>query len=226
MQNIVNSLLMLKDDNYKAFHAKLIPTVDPNLIIGVRTPVLRTFAKSLDDDTRKVFINTLPHTYYEENNLHAFLIEQIKDFDQAVYETKKFLPYIDNWATCDMFSPKVFKSNAKQLLPLINDCLNSKKTYTIRYGIGLLMKYFLNDVNFKEEYLNTVSKIESDEYYINMMIAWYFSTALCKQYNYTLPYLTENKLEKWIHNKTISKACESRMISQTVKTMLKTLKRP
>lgn len=226
MAEISEKLFLLKDEKYKAFHAKLIPNINPDLIIGVRTPELRKFAKSFfNSGSYESFLDSLPHTYYEENNLHAFLIEQIKDFDKAIYETEKFLPYIDNWATSDMFLPSVFKKNTGILINHIKQYIKSDKTYTVRYGIGLLLKLYLDEPYFDKSYPDMVSKIKSNEYYINMIIAWYFATALCKQYDCAVKYLQNNALDIWTHNKTIQKACESRLISCDIKKYLKTLKR-
>lgn len=222
---ITEKLFMLKDEEYKQFQGKLMPTVNPDLIIGVRVPFLRQLAKEFfKSGEYNVFLNCLPHKYYEENNLHAFIIEQIADFNTALLETQKFIPYIDNWATCDMFMPKCFKSNSDKLLNEIKKWISSKETYTTRYGIGLLMKLFL-DNNFKLEYAKMVAEIKSDKYYVNMMIAWYFATALSKHYDDILPFLTENEFSTWVHNKTIQKAIESNRISDETKAFLKTLKR-
>lgn len=222
--NIREELFKLKDDKYKAFNGKLIPTVSPELIIGVRTPQLRKFAKELSfNGSYGNFLEQLPHKYYEENNLHAFLIEQINDFDSALTKTELFLPYIDNWATCDCFSPKVFAANKQELLPRIYEWIKSENTYTVRYAIGLLMKYFLDD-DFNQSFLETVAGIKSDEYYINMMIAWYFATALSKQYSTASQYIKECRLDTWIHNKTIQKAVESYRISDEKKDLLKKYK--
>lgn len=224
MTEIQKKLFKLKDDEYKNFHSKLMPTVNSELIIGVRIPVLRKFAKELFGTGEFWdFINSLPHKYYEENNLHAFLTEQIKDYETAVSITEKFLPYIDNWATCDMFKPKIFKKNTDKLILKIYQWLNSGDVYTVRYAIGLLMNLYL-DKEFKPQYLKTVSEIRTDEYYINMMIAWYFATALAKRFDETLPFLTEHRLDKWVHNKTIQKATESYRIPNETKLYLKTLK--
>ena len=222
--NIQHELFQMQDPDYKAFHSRLIPTVNPDLIIGVRTPVLRKFAKAIKNTPEaNSFLNTLPHKYYEENNLHAFLIEEIKDFDEALFKTDKFLPYIDNWATCDMFLPKVFRKNTDKLTDKIYEWMNSNETYTLRYAIGLLLSLYLDD-KFKCEYADAVAKIRHDEYYVNMMIAWYFSTALSKQYECILPYLLDGKLPVWVHNKTIQKAIESKRIDKDIKAYLKTLK--
>lgn len=224
MTDLQKKLFELQDLNYKAFHQRLIPTIAPERIIGIRTPDLRKFSKNFaqDNDTQ-AFLNELPHKYYEENNLHAFIIEKIKDYDKAMFETEKFLPYIDNWATCDMFKPKVFSKNTDKLILKIDAWLESEKTYTVRYGIGLLMSYYL-DENFKTEYLEIVSKIRSQEYYVNMMIAWYFATALAKQYDSAVKFLEDFKLDKWVHNKTIQKSAESNRISPEKTAYLKTLK--
>jgi len=218
-------LFSLQDKAYKAFNAKLLPTVDPDTIIGVRVPQLRKLAKAFFKDTAsKAFLENLPHKYYEEDNIHAFVLEQIKDFDVALSETEKFLSYIDNWATCDMFLPKVFKTNKEKLLPHARKWLVSDKTYTIRYGMGVLLKLFL-DGDFKPEYLKWVADVKSEEYYIRMMQAWYFATALAKQYDSTIVYLTEQRLDSWTHNKTIQKAIESYRIDKETKMYLRMLKR-
>lgn len=220
--DVSDELFKLKDEEYKRFHAKLIPNIDPECIIGVRTPVLRKFAKEFYKTGEYAeFLNSLPHKYYEENNLHAFLIEQIKDFDTALQETEKFLPYVDNWATCDMFMPKVFKKNKDKLN--IKQWINSGKTYTVRFGLGCFMSLYL-DEDFDTEYLDIAAAVDTDEYYINMMIAWYFATALAKQYEKTVPYIEKKCLKPWIHNKTIQKAIESNRISKETKEYLKQFK--
>lgn len=201
-----------------------MPTVSPDRIIGIRVPVLRKFAKTFFADARKeAFLSSLPHKYYEENNLHAFLIEQEKDFDRALELTGNFLPYIDNWATCDMFRPPVFKKHPDRLVPEIMKWIKSDKTYTVRFAIGLLLSFYL-DKNFRPEYIETVSKIRSDEYYINMMVAWYFQAALVKQYACAIPYIEGRRLPRWVHNKAIRKCCESLRIDKNTKDYLKTLK--
>lgn len=221
---VQKSLFALADKEYKIFHSKLMPTVNPDLIIGVRVPELRKFAKTFGKtEYAAEFINILPHKYYEENNLHGFLIEQIRDFDACIEALDKFLPYVDNWATCDMISPKALGKKTDCLLSKINEWIKSDKTYTVRYGIGMLMQHFL-DENFEREYLDLVSGINSEEYYINMMIAWFFATALAKQWESTLPYIENKILDNWVHNKTIQKAVESNHISTEQKAYLKTLK--
>ncbi|MBQ4109634.1 MAG: DNA alkylation repair protein [Clostridia bacterium] len=222
--NIIKEILTLQDIEYKNFHQKLMPTINPDRIIGVRVPALRKLAKDFyKSGDFQSFLSSLPHKYYEENNIHAFLIEQIKDYDKAIYETENFLPYIDNWATCDMFQPKIFKKHKKELLERIKIWIKSEKTYTVRYAINQLMTHFL-DEDFNPEFLKSVADVKSDEYYINMMRAWYFATALAKQYDATLPYITNNRLDKWTHNKTIQKAVESNRISKDTKVYLKSYK--
>ncbi len=221
---IKKDLLAMQDLKYRDFHAKLMPTICKEKIIGIRVPLLRKYAKTLfQEQCRNAFMNTLPHTYYEENNIHAFLIEQINDFDACIAETERFLPYIDNWATCDMMRPKVFKKHTDELFRYIQKWLQSNHVYTVRYAIGILHAFYLTD-HFSPEHLALVSEIKSDEYYINMMIAWYFATALALQYEHTLPYLTNQKLSDWVHNKTIQKAIESYRIPPETKVNLKKLK--
>ena len=201
-----------------------MPTVEPDRIIGVRTPELRRYAREFaKTQEAHYFIENLPHKYYEENNLQAFIIEREKDFNKALELTEKFLPYIDNWATCDMFLPKCFKKNKEEILKYAKKWLKSGHTYTVRYGIGILMNLFL-DENFKEEYTELVANIKSDEYYVNMMIAWYFATALAKQYDTAVKYIEEKRLDKWVHNKTIQKAVESYRVPVETKEYLKKLK--
>lgn len=223
--DIISSFKAIKDEKYKAFNAKLLPNIAPDSIIGVRLPEIRKIAKDLIKDYRQAedFINVLPHKYYEENLLHSALIALIKDYDLCMQETEKFLPYVDNWAVCDCMSPKVFAKNTDKLLIKIKNWIASKEAYTCRYGIGMLMRYFL-DVNFKPDYLRLVSSVKSDEYYVNMMIAWFYATALAKQWEDTICVLENRILDKWIHNKTIQKAVESRRISKDKKAYLKELK--
>ena len=227
IEQIQAELFSLQDAEYKAFHSKLMPTIDPDTIIGVRTPALRALArkiKTVPGIDLDLFKASLPHRYYEENNLHAFLIEQCRDYDTCIWELDCFLPYVDNWATCDMMRPKCFKKHTKELLCKIEQWLTSTHTYTVRFAIEMLMVYFLEE-NFEPKYLAMVAKIQSDEYYINMMIAWYFATALAKQWDSTLQYLTEERLPLWVHNKTIQKAIESYRITQEQKEMLRRLRR-
>ena len=224
MDNIQTQLFKMQDVEYKNFHSKLMPTVDEQKVIGIRIPILRKFAKDFaKSDEAEGFIASLPHKYYEEDNLHAFVLEKVKDFDRAVKLTEDFLPYMDNWATCDMFMPLVFKKNKDKILPYALKWIKSDHTYTIRYGIGVLMKLFLDD-DFKEDYMKVVSYVKSDEYYVNMMIAWYFATALARQYESAVKYIEHKRLPVWVHNKTIQKAVESYRISKETKEYLKTLK--
>ena len=228
MTDLQKKLFELQDCNYRDFHSRLMPTIEKERIIGIRTPVLRKFAKEFKKTNEaEAFLKNLPHKYYEENNLHAFLVADIADFDTALAETERFVPYIDNWATCDCFQPKAFKKSLgladsrKRLLNKIFDWLKSDKTYTVRYGIGLLMNLFLDDF-FEPEYMSAVGEIRSDEYYINMMIAWYFATALYKQPEQALTFITEKRLSPDVHRKAIQKAVESYRISDSMKELLKT----
>lgn len=223
-EEIREKLFSLSDENYKAFHSKLMPTVDRDKIIGVRTPVLRKFAAELYKSAEyKDFMQDLPHKYYEEDNLHGFLIEKIKDFDECLSKTEKLLPYIDNWATCDMLRPKIFKQETEKLYSKIKEWLDSDKTYTVRFAIGCLLSFYLDEA-FDKDHLRIVGSIVSDEYYINMMIAWYFATALSKQYDSTISYIEERKLPQWVHRKTIQKAIESYRITDETKAYLRTLR--
>lgn len=222
--SIRETLFSLRDEKFAAFQAKLIPNIAPERIIGVRTPALRKLAKTLHGSGEaEEFLKALPHEFFEENNLHAFLLCGMKDFDACVQEVEAFLPYVDNWATCDQLRPKAFARNKQALLPHIRSWLDSDREYTRRFGIGMLMSHFL-DEDFREEYLSLVSDIRSEEYYVNMMIAWYFATALAKQYEAALPYLENRRLAPWVHNKAIQKAVESFRVSEEHKTYLRTLK--
>ena len=221
---IMAELIRLQDKDYAVMQAKIIPTVAANRIIGVRTPALRTFAKSLyKDHDIDAFLSCVPHQYFDEDQLHAFIISLEKDFDKCIAEVDAFLPFIDNWATCDQLSPKVFKKEPKKLFPYIQAWIKSDKTYTVRFAIGMLMQHFL-DEGFDTKYADMVAEVRSEEYYINMMIAWYFATALAKQYELVLPYLEEKRLDIWVHNKAIQKSVESYRITDEQKAYLKTLK--
>ena len=224
VQQIQKQLFALQDKSYQAFQSKLMPTLPAEKVIGVRTPVLRKLAKQLVGTPQaEAFLRSLPHEYYEENNLHAFLLENIRDYDTALAETEKFLPCIDNWATCDCFCPKVFAKHKAELLGPIRRWLDSGEVYTVRYGMEMLMRYYLDDA-FRPEYLEWVADVRSTEYYINMMRAWYFATALAKQPDAALPWLTEKRLDLWTHNKTIQKAVESRRIPPGMKQLLRGLR--
>ena len=213
-----------KDIAYRDFQAKLIPTIDKETVIGVRTPALRKMAKQLARrEDIPAFLEALSHKYFEENQLHAFIIAERKDFAQCMEELTAILPYVDNWATCDQMSPKVFKKHRHSLMPYIREWIASCQTYTVRFGVGMLMAHFL-DEDFNLAYPQMVSEIRSEEYYVNMMIAWYFATALAKQYEAVLPYIEEKRLETWTHNKAIQKAVESYRITPEQKGYLKGLK--
>lgn len=217
-------LFQLQDLKYKEFHQKLMPTVNPDKVIGIRTPALRKFAREFGKRAEaKEFIKKLPHKYYEEDNLQAFLLEEIKDYEELINELNIFLPFVDNWATCDMMRPKILEKHKTELLEDIKKWLNSNNTYTIRFAVNCLMNYYLEE-DFRSEYLQWVKIIESEEYYINMVRAWYFATALAKQYDETVKILENNTLDKWTHNKTIQKAIESYRITNEQKAYLKTLK--
>ena len=219
-----SSLFALQDMEYRAFHSKLMPTVNPETVIGIRTPALRRFAREFaKNEKAAAFMEILPHTYYEENNLHAFLIETLGDFEKTVSALNLFLPYVDNWATCDMMSPKIFARNKENLLPFIEKWLASDHVYTARFALVMLMKYYL-DENFSPVYLEKANSVSLKSYYIEMAKAWFFAEALVKQYESVYPYLSEKKLSPWVHNKTISKACDSFRISAEQKNALRALR--
>ncbi len=221
---IREGLFERQDTKYRDFQAGLIPGKTVDVMIGVRTPELRKFAKELSKDPEiSEFLDSLPHQYFDEDQLHAFIISEFKDFDRCMAEVEKFLPCVDNWATCDQMSPKVFKKHRAELLEHVREWIKSDETYTIRFGIGMLMQHFL-DEDFDPEYPELVAGVKSEEYYVNMMIAWYFATALAKQYDSIIPYVEEKRLEVWTHNKTIQKAVESYRITDEQKTYLKSLK--
>ncbi len=222
--DIQKALFSMQDLTYRSFSSKLMPTVDPETVIGVRTPALRKMAKALAKDEHiGQFLIRLPHQYYEENNLHAFLICEIRDYDRCVAELERFLPYIDNWATCDGIRPRCFSANPEPLLTKISQWLASAHPYTVRFGIEMLMCHFL-DARFEATFLDAVASIRSEEYYVNMMIAWYFATALAKQWESTVPYLEKCRLSPWVHRKTVQKAVESYRITADQKRYLKSLK--
>lgn len=237
MTSIQKKLFSLQDKKYRDFQKILIPTVKSESIIGVRTPELKKLAKVLykDKDIAK-FLNDLPHKYFDENQLHAFIISEEKDFDTCISYVEKFLPYIDNWATCDQLSPKCFKKHKDKLLKYISKWMKSKKAYAVRFAIEMLMSYFLDDdfdnkyndmvsnVKFKSKYKDIDLKLDSNKYYVEMMIAWYFATALAKQYKDSLPYIKNKKLIPWTHNKTIQKAVESFRVTEQHKKELRSLK--
>lgn len=212
----------MQDLKYRDFHSKLMPTVDKNSVIGIRVPKLRKFAKSIYGTPEAAeFLTQLPHRYYEENNLHAFLIEMNKDYQKTLEQLEAFLPYIDNWATCDMLTPKSFKNNLPDTKAF--EWMNSSHPYTIRFGIEMLMKFYL-DERFDKKYLYAVSSVRNDDYYVKMMIAWYFATALAKHYDAAVEILINKRLPVWEHNKAIQKAVESYRITKEQKEFLKSLK--
>lgn len=223
---VSEALFALQDPAYRDFQRKLIPTIPSETVIGVRTPALRAYAKSLlDSGEAERFLDTLPHRYYDENNLHDFCIEPEKDFYRAMERTEAFLPYVDNWATCDLLAPKAFSRHLPELYEKILHWLQSDRVYTIRFGVGMLMRHFLGEA-FQPQQLQLVADIRSEAYYVNMMVAWYFATALCKQQAAALPFIEEKRLPAWTHNKAIQKSVESRRIDHTTKAYLKTLKLP
>lgn len=224
MKSITELLFELRDEEYAKFQAKLTPTVAPELFIGVRVPEVRKLAKLLKNgEDTEAFLRELPHRYYDENMLHGLLISEIKDYDKAVEETERFLPFVDNWAVCDIMSPKVFRKHKAELIDNIVKWVKSDETYTVRFGIEMLMSHYLDD-DFKAEYLEIPAGIRSEEYYVNMMIAWFFATALAKQWESTVLFVENNRLDKWTHNKTIQKAIESYRITDEQKAYLKSLK--
>lgn len=223
-KEIQEELYKLQDLKYRDMQVRIIPTVAPERLIGVRTPALRSYAKELlKRDDIGSFLGKLPHDYFDEDQLHAFIISGIKDYDKCLSEVDKFLPYVDNWATCDQMSPKVFKKHRKELLDSIRKWIVSDKTYVIRFAVGMLMEHFL-DEDFDLEYPEMVAALRSEEYYVNMMIAWYFATALAKQYDQVLPFIENRALDTWTHNKAIQKSVESYRITPEQKEYLKQLK--
>jgi 3-methyladenine DNA glycosylase AlkD len=224
VSEIRDELFRLQDSGYRDFQSKLMPTIDASTAIGVRTPALRALAKKLvKREDVGLFLSDLPHTYFDENQLHAFIISELRDYTACLQEVERFLPYVDNWATCDQMSPKVFKKHREELLDPIKRWISSDATYTVRFGVGMLMEHYIDD-DFDPSYLDMVAAVRSEEYYIRMMVAWYFATALAKQYDTALPYLRDQRLDRWTHNKTIQKAVESRRISPEQKDCLRGLK--
>lgn len=224
MTYIQERLFALQDRKYRDFQSGLIPNVDKSIFIGVRTPDLKALAKELyKSEAAEEFLHALPHRYFDENQLHSFMLCLEKDFDRCIALTEIFLPYIDNWATCDQTSIKVFQKNREKLLPYIEKWIASDHTFTIRFGVSSYMRYFLGD-DFKTEYAERVAAIKSEEYYVNMMIAWYFATALAKNYDEVIGFIERGVLDDFTHNKTIQKACESFRVTEEHKKYLKSLK--
>lgn len=225
IEEIRERLFAEQDVKYRDFQAKLLPTIEAESMIGVRTPVLRALAREYEKkEDIKEFLEDLPHAYFDENQLHAFIIERTKDYGECVELVEKFLPYVDNWATCDQMSPKIFKKHLPEIKKKAYEWIESAHTYTVRYGVGVLMEHFLGDA-FDVSQAEIVAAIRSDEYYVKMMVAWYFATALAKQYDSVLPFLLDEKLDPWTHNKAIQKAIESNRISPETKAYLRTLKK-
>lgn len=225
MTTLQKRLYDMRDEGYATFQAKLTPGVAEELFIGVRVPILRNFAKEYaKEEESNVFLKELPHTFYDENMLHALLLSQIKDYDRCIELTDTFLPYVDNWAVCDILSPKVFSKNKGRLMENILSWAASPHPFTCRFGIEMLMSHFL-DKDFKREYLNIPASVQGEEYYVRMMVAWFFATALAKQWDATIPFIEKNVLATWTHNKTIQKAIESFRVTPEQKQYLRTLKR-
>lgn len=224
-EEIEKRLFALQDEKYRVFQAKLMPGVPTERIIGVRTPELRKLARELaKQEGIEAFLLALPHKYYDENNLHGFIISECRDYEKTIAELDAFLPYVDNWATCDLLSPRTFCKHRDRLAGDIERWLDAKDTYTVRFGIEMVMSHYL-DGDFDAKWLERIAAIRSEEYYVNMMIAWFFATALAKQWETTIPYITEEKLAVWTHNKTIRKAIESYRITPEQKAYLRGLKR-
>ena len=224
IHDVQKRLFEMQDAEYRDFHAKLVPTMEKTKFIGIRTPMLRKFAKKFGKtEESEIFLQVLPHQYYEENNLHGLLIKQIRDYDKCLEELERFLPFIDNWATCDLLALHMMKKHRDVFIREVFRWIESDQPYTIRFGIGMLMRHYL-DEEFKPEYPEKVAAIRSEEYYVNMMRAWYFATALAKQYEKVLPFLEERRMDVWTHNKTIQKAIESCRITPEQKAYLRTLR--
>ena len=216
---LVKELFKLQDDGgYRELQVRTIPNIDTDSIIGVRTPALRTLAKSCSLEC----VSTLPHKYFEEDQIHAFVIASIKDYDKCIEELERFLPYVNNWATCDQMNPKVFAKHKKELLKNIIKWIKTKHTYKVRFAIKMLMDHFLDD-GFDDKYPEMVASVKSDEYYVKMMVAWYFATALVKQYDSVIPYMEEHKLDPVVHKMTVRKACDSYRVSDEHKKYLRSL---
>ena len=221
MDNIKKKLFRLQDVGYGDFHSKLMPNIAREKIIGIRVPVLRRFVKELSEAEKEDFLQQLPHKYYEENNLHGLIIMESRDYGSCIEKLERFLPYIDNWATCDMLRPKILRKHLPELLEKIYQWLVSEDTYTVRLAIGFLMSFYLDDEAYQREYLAKVAEVSAKEYYVRMMVAWYFATALAKQYQDALTYMQKGRLEEWTRRKAIQKALESRRVSPEHKEYLR-----
>ena len=226
LDEIKNELFKMQDMDYRDFNSKLIPTVDKESMIGVRTPELRKYAKQLAKrEDIEEFLHSLPHKYFEENMLHGIIISNMKDYDKVILNLEKFLPYVDNWAVCDIISPKIFKKNREKAIVNILSWIKSDHTYICRFGIGMIMQLYLEDEYFKKSYLDIIAEIKTEDYYINMMRAWTFQVALVKQWKEAIKYIEKGLLDEFTHNKTISKSCDSYKIEKEKKEYLKTLRR-
>jgi 3-methyladenine DNA glycosylase AlkD len=224
MTPVQQALFAMQDLTYRDFQCKLMPTVPPETVIGVRTPDLRRFAKTFAKSPEaKGFLQALPHVYYEENNLHGMLLSSLRDFDRTIAALDAFLPFVDNWATCDLIRPKCFRRHRPALLDPIRRWMVDSHPYTVRFGMEQLMLHFLDD-DFSLVYLDWAATVHSEDYYVRMMAAWFFATALTKQYDAALPYLQNHQLDPWVHNKAIQKAIESRCIPAERKEILRTLR--
>ena len=221
---LYSQLIEVKDDAYREFQAKLVPNIPQEMILGVRTPEMRRIARMVfESPDREAFLNDLPHRYYEENLIHFFVIAMIRDFDECIRRVEEFLPYVDCWPVSDQATPKSFKKNHQKLLPYIRKWIASEHVYTARFGMRMLMNEYLGE-DFREEYLQLVAGKKSDEYYLKMMAAWYFATALAKRYEETVPYFEERRLDEWVHKKAIQKAVESYRVTDEHKEYLKSLR--
>jgi 3-methyladenine DNA glycosylase AlkD len=226
MDAIYDELMKMREEPYGEFQRKLIPTVAPESILGVRTPALRKLAKEMGKaGTDVAFLEKLPHTYFEENQLHGFLLSERKDFASCIRDLERFFPFMDNWATCDQTSPKIFRKKKEELMPYLRKWIQSDHEYTVRFAVNMLMQHFLGE-DFRPEYLEMVAEIRSERYYVNMGIAWYMSMALVKQWETAVPYVEQHRLAPWVHNCTIQKARESRQITEDKKEYLKQYKIP
>ena len=221
---VLEKLIAARDEGYRAFQAKLVPNISPETILGVRTPDMRRIAKeTFRSGEKDAFLASLPHAYYEENLVHFFLIAMIRDFDECVWETERFLPYVDCWPVSDQATPKVFTKNHEKLLPYVRKWIASDHVYTARFGLRMLMNEFLGD-DFREEYLDLAASVKSEEYYLRMMVAWFFATALAKRYDETLPYIEERRLDEWVHRMAVRKALESFRVTEEHKEHLRELR--
>ena len=223
MTNIQNYLLSQKDEKYRDFTLPLIPNVDKDSFIGVRLPIIKKYAKQIDNKSKEEFLDSLPHKYHEENLLHAFILSNIKDYDEFIKQVDKFLPYVSNWSISDTICNKYLNKHKDKLIVEIYKWLKSDELYRVRYAVKCLMNYYLGE-DFKEEHIDAVSKVKLDDYYVQMMIAWYLATGLAKNYNDFIKAIENKKFTPFIHNKAIQKAIESYRVSDEHKEYLRSLK--